>query len=40
MLELDWGVPNWEELLQQADPGSMLPPELSWMNWDPPANVD
>ena len=40
MLELDWGAPNWEELLQQADPGSMLPPELSWMNWDPPANVD
>jgi len=40
MMELDWGAPNWEELLQQADPGSMLPPELSWMNWDPPANVD
>lgn len=40
MLELDWGAPDWEELLRQADFGSMMPPELCWMNWDPPANMD
>ena len=36
-LPLDWGVPGWEDLLP---PDSSAPPELSWMRWDPPDNLD
>jgi hypothetical protein len=44
MSDLDWGASGWEELLHapltDGILSSPLPPEMSWMEWDPPADLD